>query len=67
MRSSVYCDLRGDSETKPVNMSIAKKIALFLFLVVGMFGMMSTAQHVCGDLRKVEIFSSCETAFVLLN
>jgi hypothetical protein len=49
-------------------MSIAKKIALFpFFVVVGMFGMMTTAQQVCGYLQKVEILSSCETAFVLLN
>ncbi len=32
-------------------MSIAKKIAWFPFFVNGMFGMMSTAQQVCGDLQ----------------
>jgi hypothetical protein len=43
MKSSAFLDLRVDSDTKPVHMSIVKKIALFPFFVYGMFGIMSTA------------------------
>ena len=67
IKSSEFLDFKGANVTKPVNMSIARKIARLPFLVKGMFGIMSTAQQVWGAFLNVDTLNSWDELLVLLN